>query len=183
MISSLMHSNPSFQVIPKWGLAKNPNFVLLNHIDLSKSRPFIQKPLNLVSGFECGSLFGSRKGGFECKAYEADHSKPLDINIDLPAQVGPSEAAQKLKITVYFATWWTLNVIFNVYNKKVLNAFPYPWLTSTLSLAAGSLIMLVSWAARIAEAPKTDLEFWKTLFPVRKIYIVFHVSGILCFLN
>jgi hypothetical protein len=27
-------------------------------------------------------------------------------------------------------------------------------------------MMLISWGTRIAEAPKTDLEFWKTLFPV-----------------
>jgi hypothetical protein len=58
--------------------------------------------------------------------------------------------------------------VFNIYNKKVLNAFPYPWLTSTLSLAAGSLIMLISWATRVADAPKVDLDFWKALFPVRK---------------
>ncbi|KAL1805516.1 glucose-6-phosphate/phosphate translocator 2, chloroplastic [Daucus carota subsp. sativus] len=177
MISSLMHSSPSFQVIPKWGLAKNPKFVVHNHVDWSKAGVLRQKPLNLVSGFDFVSLSGSKKGDFVCEAYEADHSKPLDINIDLPAQVGPSEAAQKLKIGVYFATWWALNVVFNVYNKKVLNAFPYPWLTSTLSLAAGSLIMLVSWAARIAEAPKTDLEFWKTLFPVALAHTIGHVAA------
>lgn len=180
MISSLMHSNCSFtcsQVRPKWGLATNPKFVLQNQINLSKSRVSTPKPLNLLSGFEYGSLSGSRKVEIKCKAYEADHSKPLDINIDLPAQVGPSEAAQKLKISVYFATWWALNVVFNVYNKKVLNAFPYPWLTSTLSLAAGSLIMLVSWGARIAEAPKTDLEFWKTLFPVALAHTIGHVAA------
>lgn len=77
---------------------------------------------------------------------------------------GGGEAGQD---RVYFATWWALNVIFNIYNKKVLNAFPYPWLTSTLSLAAGSAIMLASWATRIAEAPATDLDFWKALSPVR----------------
>lgn len=84
-----------------------------------------------------------------------------------PAGAAPEEAARRAKIGVYFATWWALNVIFNIYNKKVLNAFPYPWLTSTLSLAAGSAIMLASWATRIAEAPATDLDFWKALSPVR----------------
>jgi solute carrier family 35 protein E1 len=78
----------------------------------------------------------------------------------------PSEAAAKLKISIYFATWWALNVIFNIYNKKVLNAFPYPWLTSTLSLACGSAMMLFSWATRLVEAPNTDADFWKALFPV-----------------
>nr|CAD1819251.1 unnamed protein product [Ananas comosus var. bracteatus] len=89
-----------------------------------------------------------------------------------------AKAAQRAKIGVYFATWWALNVVFNIYNKKVLNAFPYPWLTSTLSLAAGSLIMLVSWATRIAETPKTDLEFWKALAPyVAVAHTIGHVAA------
>lgn len=45
-------------------------------------------------------------------------------------------------------------------------------LTSTLSLAAGSLIMLLSWATRIAEAPKIDFDFWKALAPVRTNHLL-----------
>lgn len=97
----------------------------------------------------------------------------MEINIEIDKEA----AAQKLKIGVYFATWWSLNVIFNIYNKKVLNAFPFPWLTSTLSLAAGSLIMLVSWASRIAQAPKTDMDFWKALFPVALAHTIGHVAA------
>lgn len=105
----------------------------------------------------------------QCNAYEASNSRsqpivpPITIEINEETSRG---AGQKIKIGIYFATWWTLNVIFNIYNKKVLNAFPFPWLTSTLSLATGSLLMLISWATKIAEPPKTDLDFWKTLFPV-----------------
>lgn len=106
-----------------------------------------------------------------CKAYEADKSTPID---DSQAR---SEAARRVKIGVYFATWWALNVIFNIYNKKVLNAYPFPWLTSTLSLAAGSLIMLISWALRIAETPKIDLDFWKALFPVAVAHTIGHVAA------
>lgn len=98
---------------------------------------------------------------FRCAASAADDNESKAEVV--PA---PSEGAQKLKISIYFATWWALNVIFNIYNKKVLNAFPYPWLTSTLSLACGSAMMLFSWATRLVEAPKTDLDFWKVLFPV-----------------
>ncbi|KAL1823440.1 hypothetical protein ACET3Z_010218 [Daucus carota] len=105
-----------------------------------------------------------------CKTYEAD--KPIDGKTETSI-----EAARKVKIGIYFATWWALNVVFNIYNKKVLNAFPFPWLTSTLSLAAGSLIMLVSWALRVVEAPKTDMEFWKTLLPVAVAHTIGHVAA------
>lgn len=139
---------------------------------LPKRNVHHHKPLYIsaVTGFgfvgEREASSRGREDAVQCNAYEA-RSQPLPISIEFDR-----EAAQKLKIGVYFATWWALSVVFNIYNKKVLNAFPFPWLTSTLSLAAGSLLMLASWAARIAEAPETDLEFWKTLFPVSTIVLL-----------
>lgn len=87
------------------------------------------------------------------------------------------ESGRTMKIAVLFGLWWTLNVVFNIYNKKVLNAFPMPWLTSTLSLAAGATIMLISWATRLVEAPKTDADFWKSLFPVALMHTIGHVAA------
>ncbi|KAL6196359.1 hypothetical protein ACLB2K_031974 [Fragaria x ananassa] len=132
----------------------------------------VQKPLH-VSNLESFGSLKSRTSLIKCQAYEADQSEP----IELPKVDTRSEAAKKLKIGVYFAMWWALNVVFNIYNKKVLNAYPFPWLTSTLSLACGSLIMLVSWATRIAEAPKTDMDFWKALFPVAVAHTIGHVAA------
>ncbi|XWS51911.1 hypothetical protein CRYUN_Cryun11dG0022400 [Craigia yunnanensis] len=129
----------------------------------------VSKPLH-ISSIE--SFCKEKKPVTQCKAYEADKSQPIDA-----AGEGRSEAAKRVKIGIYFATWWALNVVFNIYNKKVLNAYPYPWLTSTLSLACGSLMMLISWATRMAEAPKTDFEFWKTLFPVAVAHTIGHVAA------
>ncbi|GAB2298842.1 glycerol-3-phosphate O-acyltransferase 2 [Dionaea muscipula] len=137
----------------------------------------VSKPLHVSSGAASSSLIKYRKPLLtQCNAYEANRDQPLDLNIELP-NVQSEVTAQRVKIGIYFATWWALNVVFNIYNKKVLNAFPYPWLTSTLSLAAGSLMMLISWATRIADAPKTDLEFWKTLLPVAIAHTIGHVAA------
>ncbi|KAM0997573.1 hypothetical protein ACFX2I_007426 [Malus domestica] len=128
-----------------------------------------------------GSLVGlpkpTRTSVNKCQAFEADRSQPIESNVDIANVDAKVEAAKKLKIGVYFAMWWALNVVFNIYNKKVLNAYPFPWLTSTLSLACGSLIMLVSWVTRIAEAPKVDMEFWKALFPVAVAHTIGHVAA------
>ncbi|KAL0550044.1 hypothetical protein IC582_014541 [Cucumis melo] len=137
----------------------------------------MKNALHISSVSKFGTL-GTQKRDFNtCKAYEADRSQPIESNIELTVVEQPSEAAKKVKIGLYFALWWGLNVVFNIYNKKVLNAYPYPWLTSTLSLAVGSLIMLVSWMTRIAEAPKTDFEFWKSLFPVAVAHTIGHVAA------
>lgn len=149
-----------------------------------KANVMSKKPLYIsaVSGF--GRIdepkdSKTRDPLIQCNAYEASRPQSIPISIDLD-QEAQAETAQKIKIGIYFATWWALNVVFNIYNKKVLNAFPFPWLTSTLSLAAGSLMMLVSWATRVAETPKTDLDFWKALFPVSIEHLF---DDFLCFLK
>lgn len=141
----------------------------------------ILKPLYISASNSFGQIKESKNSRthdslIQCNAYEARRSQSIPINLDFDEETQQA-AAQKLKIGMYFATWWTLNVIFNIYNKKVLNAFPFPWLTSTLSLAAGSLIMLISWASRIADAPNTDLDFWKALFPVALAHTIGHVAA------
>ncbi|GKC14280.1 glucose-6-phosphate/phosphate translocator 1, chloroplastic-like protein [Tanacetum coccineum] len=159
MISTnVIKRNPLVQLpnLPSLTTQKVHNFSTIN----------IAKPLHISSMQSFGSLaqpheLKSLKSLVTCKARDSDGD-----HAEVGVVVEKAEAARKVKIGFYFATWWFLNVIFNIYNKKVLNAFPFPWLTSTLSLAAGSLIMLVSWGVKVAEAPNTDLDFWKSLFPV-----------------
>lgn len=155
----LAQNSPVFPSPPAWKTGRSSCLSLSKPLHITKVESFSidsNKDRSLITG----------------KAYEADRSEPI-----IESQEAPSEAARKLKIGIYFATWWGLNVIFNIYNKKVLNAYPFPWLTSTLSLAAGSLIMLISWALRIVEAPKTDLDFWKTLLPVAVAHTIGHVAA------
>lgn len=168
MICSLKQSqflgcNPNLKRNPLAQLSVSPSISIPKMSKVSAIS--VSKPLHLSSI----ETFGLQKRKYlvTCKAHDADKSEGEGV-------IEKAEAARKLKIGFYFATWWFLNVIFNIYNKKVLNAFPFPWLTSTLSLAAGSLIMLVSWATKVAEAPKTDLDFWKSLFPVSNLGFNFH---------
>ncbi|KAJ7516434.1 hypothetical protein O6H91_22G058000 [Diphasiastrum complanatum] len=85
--------------------------------------------------------------------------------------------SRRLKVALYFAVWWTLNVSFNIYNKKVLSVFPFPWLASWLCLAGGSSMMLFVWTTGLVEPPKTDLSFWKALLPVALAHTVGHVAA------
>ncbi|KAL8144290.1 hypothetical protein V2J09_017322 [Rumex salicifolius] len=151
-------------------------FISFNKPISPNPKVLIFKPLHISEAKAYGSLDGlrERKPLIKCEAYEADRSEPFDQTVEINQSF---EATNKVKIGIYFATWWALNVVFNIYNKKVLNVFPYPWLTSTLSLATGSLMMLVSWAIKIAQSPTTDFEFWKTLFPVAVAHTIGHVAA------
>ncbi|KAI3702971.1 hypothetical protein L6452_28725 [Arctium lappa] len=176
MISSLQKSH-GFSCRSNFVTQRNPllQFSISQSISIPKLPNFssvsLSKPLHISSIGNYGSLGieSKRKHLVICEAYEVD--QPEEGGIE------KVESARKVKIGFYFATWWFLNVIFNIYNKKVLNAFPFPWLTSTLSLAAGSLIMLISWATKVAEAPKTDIDFWKSLFPVALAHTIGHVAA------
>lgn len=90
---------------------------------------------------------------------------------------GTSETTSRFPIELYFAVWWSLNAVFNIYNKKVLNVFPFPWLTSVLSLAMGSAIMLVLWGLRLVEPPDVDREFWQALAPVAVLHTIGFVAA------
>jgi len=68
-------------------------------------------------------------------------------------------------------------MIMNLYNKKVLNVFPYPWFLSATSLAAGSILMITCWTLRIIDAPRTDFKFWLPLFPVALAHTIGHVAA------
>lgn len=165
---------------PKYGLSLSlPSLAARKRVvglSVSTSKPLYISSIRSFGVSEEKSIGNeSQRSLVPCKAYEADRSQPIEVPSS--EETTKSEAAKKMKIGIYFATWWALNVVFNIYNKKVLNAFPYPWLTSTLSLATGSLMMLISWATRVAEAPKTDLEFWKTLLPVAVAHTIGHVAA------
>ncbi|CAM8953062.1 unnamed protein product [Rhodiola kirilowii] len=146
-----------------------------NKSDKCYTRPLYISQLN--NNFNHVENEPKEKLSVKCNAYQSRRSEPFQIGREFISHHVEQIDKQKLKIGVYFATWWALNVVFNIYNKKVLNAFPFPWLVSTLALASGSLMMLVSWASGIVEAPKTDLDFWKALFPVAVAHTIGHVAA------
>eukprot|EP00244_Chara_vulgaris_P014306 TRINITY_DN8873_c0_g1_i2.p1 TRINITY_DN8873_c0_g1~~TRINITY_DN8873_c0_g1_i2.p1 ORF type:complete len:346 (-),score=71.57 TRINITY_DN8873_c0_g1_i2:154-1092(-) len=80
-------------------------------------------------------------------------------------------------MAIIFALWYTFNVIFNIYNKKVLNVFPFPWLTSTCSLLAGTLFMIGAWAIKAQPTPPLSKEFMMALAPVALFHTIGHVAA------
>ncbi|CAI0554618.1 unnamed protein product [Linum tenue] len=58
----------------------------------------------------------------------------------------PKPVNQTLKLATVFGLWYFHNVIFNIYNKKSLNVFPYPWFLATFQLFTGCIWMLANWS-------------------------------------
>ena len=96
-------------------------------------------------------------------------------------KTGFSTLAAGPRTAVLFSLWYFFNIVFNVYNKSTLNVFPYPWLISTLQLAATSIWMLVVWATGIQEKPKVSKAFLIAVLPVAFFHMVGHVSACVSF--
>ena len=96
-------------------------------------------------------------------------------------KTGFSTLAAGPRTAVLFSLWYFFNIVFNVYNKSTLNVFPYPWLISTLQLAATSIWMLVVWATGIQEKPKVSKAFLVAVLPVAFFHMVGHVSACVSF--
>ncbi|KAK8937770.1 hypothetical protein KSP40_PGU011783 [Platanthera guangdongensis] len=59
-------------------------------------------------------------------------------------------------LAAVFGLWYFQNVIFNIYNKKALNLFPYPWLLASFQLLVGSLWMAALWASKLQPFPRVN---------------------------
>ncbi|EJK45492.1 hypothetical protein THAOC_35890 [Thalassiosira oceanica] len=61
--------------------------------------------------------------------------------------------AQRLKVGSYFALWYTLNVVYNVLNKKYLNVIPAPLTVGSLQFGVGALYSVLLWVTSLRPAP------------------------------
>jgi solute carrier family 35 protein E1 len=59
-------------------------------------------------------------------------------------------AGSSIMLAVYLLLWYAFNVIYNIYNKTVLNVFPFPWTVATLQLGIGLLYVFPVWLLRYA---------------------------------
>ncbi|CAN0058226.1 unnamed protein product [Heterosigma akashiwo] len=85
---------------------------------------------------------------------------------------------KQLKTLFYIVLWYGLNVYFNIYNKKLLNAFPAPWTVAQFELFAGFLIFVPLWLLGLRKPPQLSKEEVNKLKPVAAFHMLGHVSGI-----
>ncbi|KAL3501502.1 hypothetical protein ACH5RR_035951 [Cinchona calisaya] len=77
----------------------------------------------------------------------------------------------------FFFTWYFLNVIFNILNKKVYNYFPYPYFVSVVHLLVGVVYCLGSWTVGLPKRAPIDKELFALLTPVAFCHALGHVMS------
>ncbi|KAJ1447568.1 triose-phosphate transporter family-domain-containing protein [Pelagophyceae sp. CCMP2097] len=90
------------------------------------------------------------------------------------AAVAPAAAeapANRLVPLVTFVSlWYAFNAGFNVQNKVILNAFPFPWAVSWAQLASGLLLIGPAWASGVRSPPKVDGALLLKFLPIAALH-------------
>jgi len=109
-----------------------------------------------------------------CDSEDADEACTLPLGVTVPMSW-----IQTLKIGLCFATWFSLNVMYNLTNKRCQNVFPMPWTMTVVSLAVGIPYVLFMWATGLRPAPKMNMEGFKKIFPIGFFHAVGHASAVI----
>lgn len=91
----------------------------------------------------------------------------------------PMSYVKTAKLGALMFTWFFLNVMYNITNKKCQNAFPMPWTMTFVSLFVGVPYILLLWASGIRKAPKLNPGWWKTLVPIGAAHALGHAGAVI----
>ena len=111
------------------------------------------------------------------------HSLPSATALFSSAAVAvPEEGkglAHTVKIGSLFGLWYALNIGYNIYNKKVLNAVPQlTYILAWLQLALGLFYVLPLWGLGLRKAPVLNSEEIKSLLPIAVLHSLTHLGAV-----
>ncbi|KAG7609544.1 Triose phosphate/phosphoenolpyruvate translocator [Arabidopsis suecica] len=169
-LSALLITNPKpFNHRHPLGLSPIPNLQI---------RDVSAKPLLSLTNPESSS-------GFSRKPRSIAAVGSSDSNPDEKSDLGEAEKKEKkaktLQLGIVFGLWYFQNIVFNIFNKKALNVFPYPWLLASFQLFAGSIWMLVLWSFKLYPCPKISKPFIIALLGPALFHTIGHISACVSF--
>ncbi|GAV80477.1 EamA domain-containing protein/TPT domain-containing protein [Cephalotus follicularis] len=86
-----------------------------------------------------------------------------------------------LQLAIIVGLWYFQNIVFNIYNKKVLNIFSFPWLLASFQLFTGSVWMLFLWSLKLQPVPKITKSFIIALLGPALFHTIGHISACVSF--
>lgn len=100
---------------------------------------------------------------------------------DLGEAEKKEKKAKTLQLGIVFGLWYFQNIVFNIFNKKALNVFPFPWLLASFQLFAGSIWMLILWSLKLYPSPKISKPFIIALLGPALFHTIGHISACVSF--
>lgn len=107
-------------------------------------------------------------------------SKLPEMSIEAPTR--KSEWTKNLRLAANLSIWYAVSALYNIYNKRALNAIQMPWTMALLQLGAGLLIFIPLWVLNIRKSPLHSFSSSIELFWALKHIVLFasiaHFSGV-----
>eukprot|EP00301_Raphidiophrys_heterophryoidea_P011442 c17553_g1_i1.p1 GENE.c17553_g1_i1~~c17553_g1_i1.p1 ORF type:complete len:400 (+),score=105.57 c17553_g1_i1:86-1201(+) len=83
------------------------------------------------------------------------------------------------RVGLYIFLWYFFNVIYNIFNKRVLNVIFLGWTVSIFQLVVGSFYVSVIWLSKLRVAPSLSFEDLKVLAPIAFFHMLMHTSSVI----
>lgn len=100
---------------------------------------------------------------------------------EFEGETAASKPNKTLQLGIVFGMWYFQNIVFNIYNKKVLNLFPFPWLLASFQLFVGSVWMFILWSFKLQQCPKISKPFIIALLGPALFHTIGHISACVSF--
>merc|ERR1719217_1018576 len=91
----------------------------------------------------------------------------------------PMSWVQQGKLVSLIFGWFFMNVMYNISNKRCLNAFPMPWMMSLTSLFVGIPWLMLLWDTGVRKAPVLKPDAAKTLIPIGFAHALGHAGSVI----
>lgn len=114
-------------------------------------------------------------------SFEANytHSFPSFTAVNQNNQV---DSVGRAKLVLYSLLWYAISALYNIYNKKALNAMSLPWTIATIQMGTGIALFLPLWILRFREAPFSSttelMQMLQILIPVALFTALSHIAGV-----
>lgn len=125
---------------------------------------------------------GIVRGELKIQIIRDDEEESPAISVCSPEdciEMIPASTVQRAKVGSYFGLWFALSVGYAVFNKRVTNALPLPWLVATSTVLVGSGFVSLLWMLGVRETPQlTATQLWG-LLPIGTFHAIGHAAGTL----
>nr|GMD01161.1 phosphoenolpyruvate/phosphate translocator 2, chloroplastic-like [Ipomoea batatas] len=124
--------------------------------------------------FVCLRLFSSFNGNTKPHAFlhlKAAAAVPENAE-GFKAEKPASEIIKTLQLGAMFAIWYLLNIYYNILNKQVLKAYPFPATITAFQFGCGTLLVFLMWAFNLHPKPNIRRSQFAAIFSLAALHTV-----------
>mmetsp|Transcript_174237 Transcript_174237/g.553163 ORF Transcript_174237/g.553163 Transcript_174237/m.553163 type:complete len:430 (+) Transcript_174237:59-1348(+) len=149
------------------------------------ARPFSAVPASAAEGADARATDAISLGLAAAGATAAMHlaATVRRAATDKAANKDEESSLEKVRVPMYILLWYILNIGYNIYNKKSLIAYPFPWACALWQMAFGWLIFVPLWLLKVRKVPSLTMAQAIKISPSALGHLATHVGAVIAFFS